>query len=806
MLAGSFLDYAGRIYYLSCMSDALTQHFADHGIIHTMCADAKAALFGHYAAVFGDKGVDIPDVWPENEGELLKNIKRVLMNLSGSDRDAMELGERLDDISKVNQYANEVTNELDRLEEQYKDGLEVLAISRESDLSRIVALCLCPAAKADVTLLVTRLSVRDTKKYRDYPWVSHRRSSHSEAEVDASGDFKPLDASGIAAGVVHAQESLSDEFTRHRRRTDSAQAITVTVTVYDETEDGQIWAIVEYGGSKQVVEVVSATGASGTQTFMPLVRDVVVLDCAHKVLHVHTASQWKEDVYCKVFTQMFMGREKVFSDGDMYQFTPIRLRGLSNAFVRAGWGDLRKVTVTSLETVNMYNWTRLYQTLRCNSGVLDGWEKLHEHYGDLVAISLELKVAGASRPLHVTIRENRGLSISQPKYGNRVRRWLRKLGFERRFEPEPFTPPDEDAQEADEDNALFWQQVRTVWNSCGISDSTMHRRFCPGVVAMLEPFMVELPELTHDSVWYSPTGRKWDVKEDNHDFFYYDADVESTYDPEHKVPEEQIVLKRLDRDEFVKYLSRHLLKADTKPKADEAHGLYDLGMFHRLGIHLFLYIGQQPHDQGFTPVCRNFRKRDGSIAFLSFSPEPPEAYKADVDADVFQFAPIWKFASYHACGLISPNMMENYFHRPTAEELGTEVRYWPHELPLSPSYHHISLRLSSTEMWVKYGDHEQAFPIERLPMFYNRQAGRLDHNGLWTSLARCIEFNNRHPEGFTLKELKDYVPNSSLNKLAKGLKDFFRLQELFYERIPSHVNRERGAKYKLAFHDARMSA
>lgn len=770
-----------------------------------MCADAKAALFGRYTGFFGEKGVDIPGEWPESEDDLLKDIKRVLMNLSGSDKQAMELGELLDDISKVNQYASDVTNELDRLEQEYKAGLDALAITRDSDLSRIVALCLCPAAKDEVTLLVTRLAVRATKKYRDYPWVAQKGSNCSEAEVDASSLFKPLDASEIAAGKMRAEESLSKEFTQHRKPTDNTQAIVVKVTVYEETEDGQIWAIVEYGGSKQVVEVVSATGESGTQTFLPLMRDVVVLDCAHKVLHVHTVSQWKEDAYCKVFSQMFMGRENVFSDGDMYQFTPIRLRGLSNAFPRGGWAALRQVTVTSLETVTMHNRTRWYQTLRCNSGVLDGWQKLQEHYGELVALSLELKVAGSKRPLHVTIRENRGLSISQPKYGNSVRRWLRRLGFERRYEPQQFPPPEEDALEADEDNALFWQQVGTVWNSDGISDSTMHRRFSPGVVAMLEPYMVELPDLPHDSVWYSATGRKWDVVENDHDFFFYDKDTETRPAPDHKVPEEQIVLKRLDREGFVKHLAKHLLKTDITPKADESHGLYDFGKFHRLGIQLFLYVGQQPNDQGFTPVCRKFRKRDGSIAFLSFSPEPPEAYKEDVDADVFQFAPIWKFASYHACGLISPNMMENYFHRPTEEELGTEVRYWPHELPPSPSYRHISLRLSTREMWVQYGDHEQAFPIERLPMFYNRQAGRLDHNGLWTSLARCIEFNNQHPDGFTLKELKDYVPNSSLNKLARGLKDFFRLQELFYAPIPAHANRKRGAKFRLAFHDAQMS-
>lgn len=776
--------------------DNIIQHFADHGVINTMNPDAKKALFGKYQGFFSSKEIELPTDWPEDDAEVLARIKEVLINLHTENEDAAALGDLLNDVSKINEYAEDVQKELDELKERYQSGLAELPILQDSLLSSIVALCLLSSAREDVSLLVTRLSLREKRNYRDYPWGggSRRNAGLSEAELDARTAFRCRTHQEIVAAKSDAEKAINSCFKTKQLGT------ICRVEVYPQTEDGQIWAIVEHGGPKLTIETFDEGGKAGKTKILPLMRDSVVLDAMHKVLRIHASTTWKEQLYVQVFSSLFMGKCDCFHDGSMYTFDPIADKGLGKAFARANWAELRSVEVVRVETVMMHFGQRIYQTLRSTKDVADIWNEKKEMYGQIVSVSLDLKISGAKRPVRVNIRETRGLSVSINKYTAPVRRWLQHLGFEVGYTESGYAPcTDENALAAEDDDAVFWEQVVAIWNAEKISLSTLHRRFSPRVVEFVTPFMVFPCKPEYDDVWYSETGRCWNVAEIDYDFYAYDKEEQSQPTKDKKIPSEQIELRYLDKPSFIKMLAKFLFKRDFTPKEDSKHGLYELGMYYPLNVRIFLYVGQLAGNQGFTPVRKKFRADNGSIGFITFTREAPEPYRDDVNADIIQSDPIWKFASFNNGNLVAPNKLEQYWHRPNEEETGLEVRYWNRAFPQSPSFHHIEMKLGQREVWVQYGEEEQTFTIERLPLFYNKVVGQTNVNGVWKNLAKTITFAEGHPQGFTLKELQEIVPESSLRELSKELSSFFGINDNFYEKIPADANRQRNARYRLAF-------
>lgn len=785
--------------YLHMSNKTIINHFSKHGIIRIMEVDALNALLAKFSEVFN--GSEVQTNYASLEEVNYNKIEEVVMHLDSTDPDSAtaRLGDTLDNISAIHEHWTYSQSEIEQLDAQYRKYLDQ-SINSASSLSTIVALCLHDDESLEqrISLILARLTAIEKKSYHDYPWNYGDTQHDTESEAQENSGFYVPEMDVIQSRVDQCVEAINNAFAERNHPS------RCRIRPFTPKEDGQFWVVVEQGGKSLSIEVLSDDGEGKTETYLPLIRNVVMLDTKHRILRVNSPCEWQDKLYLKQFSYLFFGREDAFVDKPVFTFEPLKRLSLHDAFPINHAAKIRSVEVTQIECGLEINGRQHFVHLKTKSDVSDSWDKFKPLIDTIYTVVLIIKIDEIKNPVTVRIKGKRGLSVSKNSYTEYVRDWLFRLGFGLNItvEVDPECE-DEQALEAENNARAFWKQVHAIWLKGTMSMNDLCRMYSPRVKNFMGQFMNRTNDEAVSSKWTDSSGRIWDVYRGNDGKYYaYDAETQSYPAKDApKIPYNDVELRTLDKKKLAKTLQTALIGDSSTGESlrDTQTGMYWLGHYYPMRIKLYLHISGDTKDHGYRYVLQGNRDPQGTLCFVSFDDDVPEECKSELEARNIQFCSIWALLDVDGKSVCREvDLNENFDMPPAADPAGWTSR-WPGAYPKSPSFHHLDLSLKGGRLYIKFVESMLDFEVARMSIFASTNANE-EHNANLTNLARLIAFDNKNPNGWLLKEMETAIglTPSSLSTLSKALRLYFGIQEQFYEPMPGQTG-QRGLRYRLAF-------
>lgn len=791
----------------------IVNHFSDHGILRTMERSTLLVLLNQFREVFEGRDIAIPAV-DDSETEIpMAAIKEVLMGLGSDNAQAAELGDVLDDIVVASENYELFRPDFDELARKYESRLDGILPVRESDLAQAVALCLDELARADLSILLARIAVRDTKTFREYPWkpagVPEEEDFDEGEESGEPDEFKcETNKQVIQAGLAGVKERIDEKFLSKNYNS------RCHVYAYWFDDEEEVWFIVEHGGRKLTVEDFEPTsGQIKTVKYNPLARNVVVLSYRYRMMRIKAETEWQANLYLQQFGALLTKAEDgAFLDVPHYTFDPIHARSMARAFERGEFSEqIAEVIVSMIEKRTVFReHTPVYSKYSSKRDLSEFWqESTGTSNGEISKVGLDLKMynpaTGQKENVHVVISSRGSLRVGKAKYTTLIREWLRSRGFEIGYRP-PALPECVDvlALQAEQDDSVFWHQVHTVWLEGKTSRNGLYARFGKRTADFVNKFMVHENNPISAQEWYDPHGKKWNVCQVGGAYYRYNEETEAPTIEHGKIDEREIEIMRLDKAKLVRDIQNALFKGSTSvKKIDDAlnqTGIYNLGENYVQRILTYFYVPGEPSDAGFARVLAHNTEDaniPGRMVFFCMKEEPPTSDSEDVDAGLVQHIFIGDMVKFTSEGGLS--LKEG------AERLVTPPRYpadpsgfysrWPLDYPLHPSYHHIDILLKRTTCYIKLGEHGKGFNYSDLAPFHQFDANHEGESANVTNLRKLITMNQACPNGW---KLSDAPASSSLSRLSSELARFFGIQEPLYEPTRA-TSRSKTKLYRLCF-------
>ncbi len=789
----------------------IVYHFSNHGIMRTMGEVARFKLLDTFRHFFEAHNVIIPES-PKEDIDL-KAVKEILIALSAEEDDAMRLGDTLENIELLSRNIDIIQTEIDALNVRLASSLDTILPDRKTEMEIIVALCLLENKDKDFDLLVSRLAIRDIRGFHDYSWVARtpkipieNDEQNEEEDENEKYDLLPFELpkiGEIAIRLAACEDELREVLTSKNMRLCQVHA-------FAPSSDGEIWILIEYGNRKKIIETLSPEeNKVEPHEYLPVGRDVVVLDPNYKMMRIKAATDALDKQYKKILGTAIFTDENFFADKPVFNFEPLKDKELDEAFDR---GVMRNFIFSSSVSAVKIRQNRGYDTyfvtLTGNKNVGKQWSAEFKDKGIIHTIRLKLQMRLSqqqtkSDSVGIGICRQGGLTVTKPKYTSIVREWLRRKGFlaGHTIPPLPrYTNEPSDNEQAE--NVRFWSDVASIMRQGHISMNQLYGEYPLTVAEFIKPFLGTDKDEQYAQLWYDQNGKCWDVHVDEGHIYRKTGPHEDSFTKANDVDIVEIELLKLDTKELITAIQKALFNnSNNLPgiKKDVSTGLFHLGRSYALRADCYLYLSGADKDRGYNSVLsRRKTSAKGECIFISVDGNTPAETRNMVDEDEIQESTLSELLTYGDKNLTVKIPISTYFHESNLKAESNVLSRWPLAILDSPSYHHITMKLNPRQCWIKYGEVERTFSTQDLEMFHQTQAGKQVENANYVALKYFYTAMASSPQGISLKSLGNSISTSTLSRLSKALSDFFGIQRNFYEPPPETAGK-RHQLYQLAF-------
>lgn len=757
----------------------IVNHFSSKGIIRCMPRETLYALLKPYEACFrtpiSPEHAERPEEWQA----WLRRIEDELMTMLLENEKAQELAEFLDDIDVLDKRYIMVSDALEDVYERHRMHLEGTSPLLGDRLSMLVSLRTCRIQEVQraVNLIVSRAESLDSGTNKDYWWAE---GLGKEPFTEPKGY--------LVSDLQQRAEAMINE--GHRSHQFDAEC---RVSIYPKTDDDEIWCLIERGSRRVVKETMDEQGTTGTVRYSPLFRSCVVLDCRHGILRIRTGAQWMYTLFLRVFSEVFYGRPDAFAAGNRYTFRPIYSLGLSRAFSPAEFmGKTVRVQVTRMLLLSDVapDYPKVELKVGRNGKLDTLWSDLMKRgiRYTILSVHLILTFGKEKKSIQVQLDAENGLRVSRSAYTGEVRRWLRRCGFE----GEQYSYSLENTRlPSPEEEAAFWSTAAFIAARKDLCKSVIKRlgERSPGVAAYLCSRAVQSESSSEASLWYDENGKAWEVYYDRMRECYFTAGDDNILGRanQREIPPDEVERLTIDRAGIAGEICDLLMPANKKNMMGikDNPALYKLGRSFRLRVDVYLHLPVNEEEMNWGKLPELASKKPGSIAVLSWLDEPPREYKEMVEQkDIIQFASLsellrWNVEEndYEVISDLATYLSESE-DRPTSDEIRCYTR-WPYARPAEEEacYSNLTLRVTGSSIYMKWGKGQNSFKLQHLPMFCNGKVGQYKANASMELLRELIEEHTEAKGNFFVNK----VTRSTLNTLSDAMNNFFGIDEKFYE-------------------------
>lgn len=797
----------------------IIQHFADKGIFRLMSRKTLLVLFNHYQEFLTSHKLELPEADSDTPIPY-EDIAQQLMNLDNDIPDEQELGEKLDDIVMLSEHYDTARMELDGMLNRYSASIAKLDVILEVDEDRAVALVLTESAADELSFILGRMAAIDSKSYKEFPWrldkktqgkdsgTSDVNEEEGQQESDIEEDdadvnlYLTVDQESIKAGREEAEKEIAAAFA------DEQYKSRCRIFMYPSEKEHSIWFVIEHGGRKLRVESFDPQKEEiECMDYYPLTRNVVVMDGKFKVLRIKAVTSWQTILYYKVFSKLLFGANSHFEDSPVFNFSPIITKGMSKALERGDMSaSISRVVVKGIHMKELDGGQKIFHRLSSTQDLCDQWQRKYEHT-ELLNLQMELgvyaPVTGRSDTVSVKLNPKNGLTVSNGKYTSIVREWLRRRGFENGYVP-PVLPvcSDEEVQQADDDNVLFWKEVHRAWRMEKMTRNYLYGQFSRKVAEFVDNYLVSDNTPTVADEWYDPNGKLWDVCKIGVGYYYYDSANESPTTTNGKVREDELEIKKLDKKKMVKAIQSAIFK-NSKRVANISlsnSGVYNLGENFAKRCLLYLYVSGERNDKAFTYVLRSNKDEaaiNGRLVFFSMDTKPPQEYEDMVSTGQLQCYFLGDILSSlkGELQLVDENL-DIVQQAQYPEEKGIR-QFWPQMPPFKTTFRDVRIFMHARTCRIVYGSMDRTFAYDELQMFRQDDPNKTDINANRKLLRELIQadcYLGNRKQGWKLDSKK----SSAYSRLAVALSRFFGIQESFYEAT-EETAKSKTKEYRLTF-------
>lgn len=797
----------------------IIQHFADKGIFRLMSPKTLLVLFNHYQDFLTSHKLDLPEADSDTPIPY-EDLANQLMNLDNDIPCEQELGEKLDDIVTLSEHYETARLELDGMLNRYSASIAKLGVVLEVDEDRAVALVLTESATDELSFILGRMAAIDSKSYKEFPWRvdkkeqgknrgisgtdSEEEQQESEIEEEETADnlYFTVDQEAIKAGLQDAEKEITDAFAEEQYKS------RCRIFMYPSEKEQSIWFVIEHGGRKLRIESFNPLKEEiECMDYYPLTRNVVVMDGKYKVLRIKAASTWQTTLYHKVFSKLLFGKDAHFVDSPVFNFNPIREKDMATALERGDMSaSISRVVVKGIQMRELDGGQKIYHRLSSTQDLCEQWQRKYYHT-ELLGLQMELgiydSVTGRSNSVSVKLNTSNGLTVGKGKYTSIVREWLRRRGFENGYVP-PVLPvcSDEEAQQADVDNVLFWKEVHRAWRMGKMTRNYLFGQFSRRVAEFVDGYLIDDKNPTTSDEWYDPNGRLWDVCKIGVTYYYYDSAQESPTTSNGKIREDELEIKTLDKVKMVRAIQSALFHNSKRVSAisPSNSGVYNLGENFAKRCLLYLYVSGERNDKAFTYVLRSNKEEaaiNGRLVFFSMDQQPPEEYEDMVSTGQLQCYFLGNILCYLGGKLqLMDENLDTVQQAQYPEEKGIR-QFWPQMPPFKTTFRDVRIFMHARTCRIVYGTMDRTFAYDELQMFRQDDPNKADTNANRKLLRELIKVDcylGNRKQGWRLDSKK----SSAYSRLAVALSRFFGIQESFYEAT-EETAKSKTKEYRLTF-------
>lgn len=797
----------------------IIQHFADKGIFRRMSRVTLLVLFNHYQDFLTSHKLELPEA--DSDTPIPYDaIADLLMNLDNDIPWEQELGEKLDDIVTLSEHYETARMELDGMLNRYSASIAKLGVVLEVDEDRAVALVLTESAADELSFILGRMAAMDSKSYKEFPWRvdkkeqgknsgisgtdSEEEPQESDIEEEEAADnlYVSVDQETIKAELGKAEKEITDAFEKEQYKS------RCRIFMYPSEKEQSIWFVIEHGGRKLRIESLDPQKEEiECMDYYPLTRNVVVMDGKYKVLRIKAVSSWQTALYYNVFSNLLFGDSSHFVDSPVYNFRPIVGKGMAKALERGDMsGSISRVVVKGIHMKEIDGGQKIFHRLSSTQDLCDRWQTKYSDT-ELLHLQMELGVfapiTGKSDTVSVKLNTSNGLTVSKGKYTSTVREWLRRRGFENGYIP-PVLPvcSDEEAQQADVDNVLFWKEVHRAWRIGKMTRNYLFGQFSRRVAEFVDKYLISDNNPTAADEWYDPNGRLWDVCKVGGVYYPYDKESESPSAKRGYIREVELEIKKLDKEKMVRAIQSAIFKKSKRVSSisESNSGVYNLGENFAKRCLLYLYVSGERSDKAFSYVLRSNKEEaaiNGRLVFFSMDQQPPEEFADMVSTGQLQCYFIGDILCYLDGKLqLLDEDLDILEQAQYPEEKGIR-QFCPKMPPFKATFHDVRIYMHARTCRIVYDSMDKEFSYDELQMFRQDDPNKDDINANRKLLRELIQLDKlaaQYKRGWPLDKKQD----SARNRLALALSRFFGIQELFYEATPETA-KSKTKQYRLSF-------